>query len=799
MSATIKINELPFRPNKICLAISALLLSGNLVAAEVDDKDKERPSDPVENRIIVTAQHREEDPQNVPISISLFQAEDLQKMAAQSINDLGSITPGLETNNTSVTQPNYNIRGIATNDFGIGSDPAVAVYIDGVYVGRGGASQANFNDVQRIEILKGPQGTLFGRNAAAGAIQIISNKPERGTSGQFGLTLGDFGRQKYSGLFNTELSDNLYFRTSFVANQRDGYVAVIGSGKELGEQDNRSFKSSLLWDYSDATQILFRADYDTINQDGPIAASMNAAISPADPFGAVATDIDSLEKRDLWGASMEIISDYSGFDLTYIAAYRTFDSQNFSEEDGSANSRFAFATRNIEDQKQMSQELRFSSKGDGKLSWTAGLNHFWEHAKQTQQVIINTNTLDSFFYLAGGVPAEVIPSVPLGGGLTGFFGSEFSDEIQLIALLSGLEPAAVLDMIVAANLNRDWVESTFDDGTFSSYAVYTDFTYAVNEKFDVTFGLRYTADRKTFEIQSSWDNSFSIPFPGIEPVPFGLVFFDQFDPATKQKDSWDAWTPRLILDYRWNENLMTYLSSAKGFKSGGFNSLGVDPAFNEEEVINNEIGMKSNWLDKRLIFNLSIYDYKYQDLQVLKLSGPVGSIPTYNVGNADAKGTGYDLDFSWRVFDSLSLTANYGHIETEYTAYSRLAWETEADDLTGQPLSSIPENKWNIILDYNLDLGAAGDLAFRFHHNYTDDRVDHSGVSLARHIDDYSIQNARISYYPRDADWEVSLWATNLGDEKYIYAIGGPGEAIGSPTTKRAEPKMLGLDFKAYF
>ncbi len=146
-----------------------------------------------------------------------------------------------------------------------------------------------------------------------------------------------------------------------------------------------------------------------------------------------------------------------------------------------------------------------------------------------------------------------------------------------------------------------------------------------------------------------------------------LVFFDEFNPAVMQKDSWDAWTPRLVLDYQWNDHLMTYFSSAKGYKSGGFNSLGVDPAFDAEQVLNNELGVKSSWLEDTLLLNLSIYSYDYDDLQILKLSGPAGALPTYNVGNTDAKGNGFDFEMKWQISDDFNLATNYSHVETEYT------------------------------------------------------------------------------------------------------------------------------------
>ncbi len=545
---------------------------------------------------------------------------------------------------------------------------------------------------------------------------------------------------------------------------------------------------------------LFRFDFDDTDQDAPITAGINPAIAPADPFGAIETDIDPREQRDMWGASMEITSDYSDFVLTYIGAYRTFESSSFEEEDGTANQRFLFHTQNNEEQKQVSHELRLSSTDDGPIKWTMGGTYSWEDAKQAHEVFVNTNTLDTFFYIAGGVPPEMIPQMPLGGGLTGFFGSQFQDDLNLLSVLTGMTPQDILNATVAANLNRDWLETTYDDGQYSSFALYGDMTYSVTDRLDLTFGLRYTYDKKIFAITSSWDNAFNIPVPGVDPVPFGLVFFDQFN-GEEQRQSWDAWTPRFVLDYEINDGLMVYASSAKGFKSGGFNSLGLDPAFDAENVQNNEVGFKSSWLEDRLIFNFAAYSYDYEDLQILKLTGPDGTIPTYNIGNADAEGEGYDIDFRWQVSDSLTLTANYGHVETAYTNYdyTQFPGEGPENDVTGQPLSSIPENKWNLIVDYTLTMGGAGDLAFRYHHNFTDDRVDHTGADQSRHIEDYTLQNARISYFPSDGNWSLSVWGKNLGDEEYLYGIGGQGEAIGSPTTIRAQPKMVGLDFNYFF
>ncbi|MCG8463984.1 MAG: TonB-dependent receptor, partial [Xanthomonadales bacterium] len=197
--------------------------------------------------VTVTAQQREESAQDVPISISVFSQQEARDLNAYDINDLGQFTPGLETNNLSVTQPRYTIRGITTNDFGIGSDPAVGVYVDGVYVGRSGAGQLNFNDVERIEVLKGPQGTLFGRNAAAGAIHVVSKKPHAQTEGNVRYQVGNHDRHRVEGLFNTALTDSIYLRASGVFNRRNGWIERP-NGPDLDDEEQYGFRLGLLWD-----------------------------------------------------------------------------------------------------------------------------------------------------------------------------------------------------------------------------------------------------------------------------------------------------------------------------------------------------------------------------------------------------------------------------------------------------------------------------------------------------------------------------------------------------------------------
>ncbi len=821
------------RLTTIALCVSAIF-SGHPWAAE-DEKQATK-----DNVITVTSQHREENLQEVPISIAVFDSESLRKLAAEDIDDLGNYTPGLETNNLSVTQPKYRVRGIATNDFGIGSDPAVAVYIDGVYVGRSGSAQLNFNDIERVEILKGPQGTLFGRNAAAGAIHVITKKPTQETEGNVSLTFGNYNKRKVEALFNAAINDHLFFRGSINVNEMDGYIengnanvpAPFNSGlrtSDFGEESDQSARLALLYIPQEGTEVTWRMDWSKLDNDPPMVTSLNQDAmfmfnnlgfpdlsTEVDSFGPYQADDPGWETRDVLGTSLEITKDLGGATFTSITSYREFDSVNFEEEDGSANPRYRFNTANIEEQSQFSQELRLAGVSENNHRWTIGANFFSEDAKQTHDVLLNINTLDSFVLwenraalLAanqwpdmngnGSTDAAELGFFPVGTGVGLFLADGFANELAQISAFTGVPVDQLIQEMVALNLMRPdptWKEATHNTGNFRSIAFFVDVTWALTDKLDVTTGIRYTHDQKSLTIDSQYQNSIILP-QGLGSVPFGFAFYDQFN-NVKQSDNWTDWTPRLVIDYQWNEDLMTYFSASRGFKSGGFNSLGLDPAFDSEQVMNYEAGLKSSWMDNTLRFNLSLFDYEYEGLQILKLTGPVGQIPTYNVGNADAEGNGTEIELHWQISQDFRIGANWAYLDTKYTRYNPADFPGETESLVGKPLASTPKQTWNLDFEYNFNIGA-GDLVFAMNYSHIGDRISEPTTPRDERILAYDLINARIGYFDSSGDWDMALWATNLTDEEYLTFRGGIASAVGSVTTARGKPRMVGVDFRYYF
>lgn len=814
-----------------------LLATGHSFAAEQSKEEEKTKGLEV---IQVTAQKRTESVQEVPIAISAFSDSDIAKIGANNINDLGLLTPGLETNNATATQTTFNIRGITTNDFGIGLDAAVAVYVDGVYVGRRGTSNLNFNDIDRVEILKGPQGTLFGRNASAGAIHIITKEATNDNEGAVKFTFGSNEKRKVELSTNFMINEKMNFRGGLVANERGGYLDQADSKEKYGNQKDWSLRGSLFWDYDDKTDVVFRADFSDLNQESRPSVSLNPGyFAPADPFAPIESDYDGREKRKAGGVSAEVnyqISDDMTF--TSITAYRQFTRYNGMEDDGSANPRAFFASVLDEDQKQFSQEFRLNQNTED-FKWTLGATIFYEKIEQNTQAIFTTATLDALAVVQlqsaselekrqvaalFGLPYDQLLATPnpamldmwpQGVGTAIVYNSFIPPQvIGGIAATTGLGLTDIVSSIVGANYYKDHIESFDNESRTNSAAIYFDGTYSVTDKLDVTLGARYTYDDKEFYLHSEPTNVISMPFPGVSDIPFSIAFIPQ---TANQSADWSKFTPRFVVDYQWTDDVMTYASYSEGFKAGGFNTLGEAPPVAEETVKNSEIGLKSTWFDNQLRFNLSAYQYDYTNLQQHELIASEGSsVPSYNLRNVDAEGKGYDVEFIWQATDDLLLTMNYGKVETEYTKWQFFDFENPATTASrvGEPISGMPEDQANARIDYFFE-GMSGEFNFHLSYSYTGDRTQGiegpelnplpynpatvTGLNADNTIKGYSMVNTRLTWQSDVHPISLSLFVNNATDEEYLLQIGGQGMAIGSPIATPGLPRMWGLEFGMQF
>ncbi len=794
--------------------------------------------------ITVTAQKREQNLQQVPIAISAFGDDTIRNLGADNIDQLSMFTAGVEANNNSITQVGYTIRGINSDSFTAGTDPSAAVYVDGVYTSRGGGALINFSDIERVEVLRGPQGTLFGRNTASGAIHIITHKPSNETEGSVRMTLGNANKQKIEATVNTALSDNVYLRGSLAVNSRDGLFDNAGGGADYEQQDDQTYRLALLWDASETTEVIWRAEYNEIDQDGPNSISSNPSLNPGlDPFNDVNLDTKTLESRELFGTSLELTHKLDGAEFKSITSYRTFNTFNREDEDGSASPYFFAFTDNIEEQEQYSQEFRLTSDSDGPLKWTTGLSYFKENLDQEHVIGFNVLTLETFATqtiagsplfsaaldasggqlnnsnvvnfingnpngdtataIAHGVWAGAIGApYTLGDGL-GVFIAQNPSIFPGGGALAPFIGTGALAGILNVSANNNWTENTRNSGSFESWAVYGDATYSLTERLDITLGARYTYDDKSFSLFSEYQNS-------LAGSPAGLAFAIPVDDSGS--DSWSAFTPRLVVAYELSDDAMVYASATTGFKSGGFNSFSIDAdgnplnggeliPFDEEKVTSYELGLKSTWLDNSLMLNATAFLYEYKDQQSLDLTSdfsPTQVLPTYAVRQSDTEGTGIEIEAAWVIDEHWLLGGNYSYLDTEFTDYQTFPGEDPvADNKKGEALPSAPKNRWNLFIQHSLPIANIGTLTTNITYHYSDERLPDDAIESADIpvIDSYEIVNARISFIDTSETWEVALWSNNLLDEEWLLGVGGTGDAIGSAPVDRADPRTYGIDF----
>jgi iron complex outermembrane receptor protein len=690
----------------------------------------EAPAQTLEE-VVVTAQHREENLQDVPIAITAISSEEIRTADISDLNSISVRTPGFSMGTFTPAQPQLFIRGVGSNADGAAEDQSVVVFLDGVYVGRTAGQAFDLFDLERIEILRGPQGTLYGKNAAGGAINLVSQKPSETFSGAVELSAGDLGYFSTRGKVSGPLSDTLFGKVSFTYKERDGYVdSLVANLDDFNAYESQGIRAQLLGRPSDTMEWLLTVDASDDSRTGPgrsvgdqfLQATIAGLGGFAPGFYQNMLTQEPSSDVDSQGVSLQMDWDVGNGTLTSITAYR---------EANAKVTDIAFG-------------VAFQYLGLGSLD-----NSVDESSSQFSQEIRYATDLSDTLFLQTGV----------------YYLNEDVDRLESLDIVCGNLCAGFSNNFYNASNPLPLYGSADQTNETNSYGVFAQAQWSVNDRTDVTLGARYTRETKDATNFGTPDGAFAILAP--------------YD--VKMDESWSAFTPKAAINYQLSEDVMAYASVSTGFKSGGFQGLAptgiaASTPFDEENVTTYELGLKGTLLDGAMRFNGAVFTSDYEDLQVLVLTVKPDGLPgpqlTANAGEAEI--TGIELEAQWQVTDMLQLAATYANLDTEYTQLDNDLAVNE-----GNLLRNAPENAYSISAIFDMPLASGASLNARVDFSHKDDAYQDIPNQEAAKMIEYDVVNLRAAYVAEGAQWEVAAWVKNATDEEYLLhnSVLNPGLA----------------------
>lgn len=700
--------------------------------------------------IIVTAQRRGENLQSTPLAITALTGTTLRQQQITDVAAIQSVAPSVQIG-TGYGGARISIRGIGANNVSPGAETRVAYYLDGAYISRPEAILGTFFDISRIEVLRGPQGTLYGRNAIAGTINVITADPTSELDGFVQGTVGNYGLIQTEGAVGGPLTDTLSIRVAGTTADRHGYGKNLFNGKTLDSLHSRGARAKLKFEPSSDFSLILSADYFTQEDSFGILQWVRPQYEGQDPregltypdaiFGYEISgnlrdqnvNVHPREKKEVWGTAATArwkLND--NFSLTSITAYRrtAFDQQ--WDNDGSQ--------LNIDNSyqrvrsKQFSQELQLSGEFD-RAHFVAGLYYFNEN--QVGQTAV---PLDRLII---GLPAQ-------------------------------------------------YSQGLYYDGRLKaeSYAAFGQFTYNFLPELSVDLGLRYSHEKKE-KINERYQFDVERPYDPANPViPGTIIPYDS--------ESQSSVDPKITVNVKPDSKTLIYFTFARGFKSGGFNLGGLQPPFDAEKVSDFEGGIKADLLDNHLRVNLSAFHYKYTNLQVTETLGQIQTVKNA----AAAKLTGAELELTAKPvahvqfdFAGSVLHSRFTSFVTEDPARPALG----ALDLSGNRLPQAPRYTMLAGAQYTLET-AMGDFTLRGEGNFVG-RTYFSEYNLAPMSQKpYELFNAYLNFTSADGSWDGSLFIKNIGD-KTILASANQGSTLnGAPVFGAlAPPRTYGARLAFHF
>jgi len=750
--------------------------------------------------VIVTAQKRSESLQDTPISISAFSQDTLEAIGVTEADQIADYTPNLQMGKQIGSNDNvaFNIRGVGAGETSVLSEQTVGLYMDGIYIARNTGSAFDIVDLERIEVLRGPQGALYGRNTIGGAINLITQKPADEFGFKQKFTAGNRGRFVSNTSVDTGKLGDFAAKLSYNRKEVDGGVKNSVHGNDLGHSESDAYRIALRWTPSDEVTVDYtysnsertgNASYDQISHIRGTAQAIGgsiyqqaAAAASQDRVSQVSkglsseddssySDIDSHSLTIQWdldnGMVFKSITSHreweSGVDDTDFGSYPSdgstidFASPGFRVPVGDYVS--IFSAERLSENTQFTQEFQLQgSMLDDRLDYTVGLYYFEEESDEDNP---QTVLLPAAF-MVGTIP-----------------GVEFLCDIN-----SG--PATCVGNSIKLGPTPFFYGAEND-----STAVYGQFIYAATDALDITLGLRYTKDNKEVYLRN---NNFS----------------------TNPDDSWSNFSPSLNLNYQINEDVSVYATYSTGYRAGGYNARASSEAdfnqnFDEETVTNYEAGIKSDWFDSRLRVNASIFHLEYDDAQVSQFKAGAGGASSI-ISNAGAlESDGIELEITALPIDGLMITAAYGYVDAQYTEFysgrtdpvTAFAAPSAAADAAGNEdisdvatVASSPNNSGSLIVSYDFEPTDWGQWRMQVDGTYTGDIVFHPQLNLYDRTDDQTRINARLTLSDipvSKGNLSVAAWVKNLNNEAH-REWGIDFSTLGLVISSYSELRSYGID-----
>jgi len=743
-----------FHKHLLPLAVSAAVGSTPLAMAQTLEE------------VVVTATKRQESVMDVPLAITALSGNFIADTNLDDVKDLISYTPGVSGNSQDSYIDAVSVRGVRTQDFGVGGDPSSAFFKNDLYEGRNGAVVTSLYDVERAEILRGPQGFLFGRNSIGGAFSVHTNKAEIGSrDGHLDIDLGERDRASFEGAINVPMGDSFAMRFAGYYSQEDGFAKNVFSGKDEIEHEKWALRWSTAFE-SDRLSVDTVVEYEERRQSG----SMYRAITKGDIWDTF--DAYIVDDTSLGGSNEELDSDISqgerdnadiltlGLFIDYDLGFATLTSNTgFKDHDYYYKEDYdgtPLSINNFQFQQSgeyFQQELRLTSNGDGPLSWYTGVSYYDEKL-DAEFTNIGSEDLMCQYYL---------------NSYAEYYGYEFYTGCS--DYYYDFYPTA----------DGMLTESGKIKGKYTGWAAYANLGFDITDRINVELGVRYTEDKKDF---STWV---------LEPDSYlGSYFIYGFatDGYISDSKKWDDTTFRGLVTYAPTENSMIFASYTQGFKSGGFGSFWVEdsngavPAyetisrsdgylpgtFEPETADSYEIGFKAEYLDGRGNFDITFFMYDYEDMQVINyvnVDYDDDGVPdafsgrVLNVGQTD--GQGVEISTTVALGENWTLYLAGGYLDTEATGLQDICGLEDPNGCEGSSLFWAPEVTAAGKLDAHFPV-ANGAITGSFEFFYEDERGGSWEANPEGYIDAYTIANLRVGF-ESDNNWYVQAYAENVFDE----------------------------------